>query len=335
MRGLAACAVIVDHVPSHMLGPLLPGRYLAVDFFFLLSGFVLSHVYGDGLAAGMSARAFMGARLVRFLPFYLLATLLGASMSVLYIYKGWTLGDLSTVPVPLLLNMLFLPVPPWLASVPFPFNGPSWSLFYELVINLAYAALAVSLSVRRLAVICIVTAPILAWLVVRFGTGDGGWHWDNFQVGAARVTFSFFAGVLIYRLGSKWTFPTVPAWLGLLALALVFTVPVEGFWRPVFDIAASIVIFPVILMLGANSRTGPLTTRIFLALGALSYGVYILQAPMKQVVEVGVGAVLRMRLEQLGDGAVVLVLVLTAALVAAANVTYDEPLRRWLSRRVS
>jgi peptidoglycan/LPS O-acetylase OafA/YrhL len=335
MRGLAACAVIVDHVPSQFLGPLLPGRYLAVDFFFLLSGFVLSHVYGDRLATGMSPRAFMGARLARFLPLYWLGTLVGVCMSVLYIHKGWADGDWSTLRVALLFNLVFLPSPPWFGGSLFPFDGPAWSLFYELAINLVYAFLAVGLSLRRLATICIVTAAVLAWVVLRLGHGGNGWHWDHVEMGTARVAFSFFAGVLIYRVGRKWTFPTVPAWLALLALAAVFAVPVEGAWRTAFDIAASLVVFPVILMLGARSSTGSRGERIFLTLGALSYGVYVLQAPMKQVVEVAVGTALGMQLERLGDGAVLLVLVVTAVAVAAANALYDAPLRRWLAGQIA
>ena len=62
LRGVAAFAVILDHVPGGWLGDLVPGRYLSVDFFFVLSGFVLAHAYGKRLEAGWSPWDFLQAR---------------------------------------------------------------------------------------------------------------------------------------------------------------------------------------------------------------------------------------------------------------------------------
>ncbi|MEY4784719.1 MAG: hypothetical protein RIR41_2654, partial [Pseudomonadota bacterium] len=100
LRGVAAFAVILDHVPGGWLGELIPGRYLAVDFFFVLSGFVLAHAYGRGLEAGGSALDFMKARVIRLYPMYLLGLAIALSLAVLGAAGGWIgpgWGDILTV----------------------------------------------------------------------------------------------------------------------------------------------------------------------------------------------------------------------------------------------
>jgi peptidoglycan/LPS O-acetylase OafA/YrhL len=332
LRGVAAMVVIVDHVPSVTLRELLPSRYLAVDFFFVLSGFVLSHVYGSRLLAGMPPLGFVRKRAIRFYPLYLAATILGALTSVLIISKGWVAGDLNTIAPMLLFNLAFLPCPPPIAPVLFPFVSPAWSLFCELLINLVYALIAPRLSNARLAIILAIAAPVLAATVFAFGNAEGGWAWDNFVVGLARVTFSFFAGVMVYRLYLMWMPTGMPASLAIVVLVAIFMVPAAGGWRAIYDVTAEIVLFPALVGLAAGSSVGAIPGRACLAGGFVSYGVYVLQAPLKAAVEVGLGALFRVRLEDLGSWAVLLILVLSAAATAIGNASYEVPLRRWLMR---
>jgi len=335
MRGIAAMVVVVDHVPSATLGTLLPGRYLAVDFFFVLSGFVLSHVYGGRLAKGMPPLSFFLARIIRLYPLYLLATLLGAVMSFLYITKGWSIGTPDKVAPALLFNLAFLPCPPAFTPdprIPFPFVGPAWSLFFELVVNAVYAFVAVHLSNARLAVFLVIAAPVLAVAIFALGNADGGWSWGNFPVGFARVFFSFFAGVLIYRLRSIWMPPGIPTWLAVAVMILVFMMPATGIWRPAFDSVAAIIVFPILVALSAGSNVRGYSAHVCLTLGLVSYGVYVLQVPIRQIVEIILGSGFRLRPEDLGDFAVVLVFVGSAGVAVIANVFYEAPLRRWLTR---
>ena len=146
MRGVAALAVIIDHVASPLMQTLIPGRYLAVDFFFVLSGFVLAHVYLTRLAEGrMSPGAFLRVRAIRFAPLYLAAFALGAALALLYALRGWHEHTLPHVATSALFGVFMLPTPPPLSiwpDAPFPLNGPTWSLFFELAVNAVFALVA-------------------------------------------------------------------------------------------------------------------------------------------------------------------------------------------------
>ncbi len=337
MRGLAAFVVIADHVPSDIIGKLVPGRYLAVDFFFVLSGFVLAHAYGQRLAGGLSPLAFLKARLIRFYPLYIAGLVPGAIMAFIYLEKGWTDGDPSRIPGALAFNVLFLPCPPSLSPLRqtlFPFDGPAWSLFFELAVNSVYAVLATRLFGLRIGVFLTAAAAFLIFTAFSFGKLDGGWGWENVSGGAARVTFSFFAGVALYRLRARCTLPGLPPVLAFAMLALVFAVPAEGVWRTVFDLAATLAIFPAFVALSANSEGGVLETRIYSIIGMLSYGVYVLHVPVYRIIETSIGAVFHVQMAALGDGAPLLVAFAAALAAGVAHKLYDVPARRWLSRRM-
>src|SRR5262245_45457012 len=89
LRGLAAFAVILDHVSSVTLRHWFPGRYLAVDFFFVLSGFVLAHAYGERLQSQLSPWRFMCIRMIRLYPLYLLGLMLGLVLPMIGALRGW------------------------------------------------------------------------------------------------------------------------------------------------------------------------------------------------------------------------------------------------------
>ena len=80
VRGIAACAVLVYHT-DFMFGlrhQLLPGGYLAVDLFFVLSGFVLSLNYQNAIASGeISFRKYLTVRLARLYPLFVATTVVG------------------------------------------------------------------------------------------------------------------------------------------------------------------------------------------------------------------------------------------------------------------
>ncbi len=335
LRGLAALVVIVDHVPSAIFDALLPGRYLAVDFFFVLSGFVISYVYGARITQGLPVLGFLRVRVIRFAPLHVVATLLGAAIAYLFITKGWGPGTPRELMQTLAFNMIFLPTPPRLSIDPnalFPLVGPAWSLFFELAINAPYALIATWLTLRRLVWLLLVSGLILVIVVMRLGTGDGGWAWSHAHVGAARVTFSFFAGVLVYRLYSAPWFRAIPAWLPFVVLAGAFIIPATGQWRPIFDLFAMIVVFPLLVAFAAKVQVRGYALLACIVAGALSYGVYVFHVPLKAAIDVSLGYFFGFKLVDMQDGAVVLVTVATVAVAAVAHTFYDVPLRKWLSR---
>lgn len=335
LRGVAAFAVILDHVPGGVLGDLLPGRYLAVDFFFVLSGFVLAHAYGKRLEQGWSPLAFMTARLIRLYPMYLLGLLLGLALSVMGLLRGWVGPTWSDVLTTAALGLLFLPAPPMAAfggGALYPFNAPAWSLFFELIANLVYALVARFLSWRVLGVILAVGAVAVVYTINRHaGTGGPGWLWEHLDAGLARVMFDFFAGIAIHRVWSVKRLPALPWWGAMIGFLMVVAIPAPGDWRAVYDSAAALVLMPALVALSAGAEVKGAVARVCSTIGLLSYGVYVIHVPMFAAL----GAVAAALHVQLGEGPwlAVLVAVLAATVAAIAHVVFDRPLRGWLSAR--
>jgi peptidoglycan/LPS O-acetylase OafA/YrhL len=335
LRGVAAFAVILDHVPGGWLGELIPGRYLAVDFFFVLSGFVLAHAYGRGLAAGGSAFDFMKARAIRLYPMYLLALAVALSLAVLGAARGWIgpgWADILTVAA---FGLFFLPAPvtgTFGNGELYPANAPAWSLFFELVANLVYALIARVLSWRVLLAVLGFSAVAVVFTLSRQGDVRGpGWMWAQLDAGLARVMFDFFAGVAIYRLRRIVKLPALPWWAAVAAFLVVIAAAPLGVWRTVYDIAAALVLMPLLVMLASGSVVKDAVAKACAISGLLSYGVYVMHVPLLGVIRTA-AAVAGV---QLGEGPVLVLAVAAAAGIAAwvANALYDKPLRRWLSGR--
>jgi len=333
MRGLAALAVITDHVHSPIAESLLPGRYLAVDFFFALSGFVLMHVYGQRLAHKLSWSAFMRLRLVRFYPLYIVGALAGAALWALHAVKGWNEATLEHVAGSLAFAAAFLPTPPnfsiW-PDAPFPLNGPSWSLFFELFINAVFAAIVVWLTPRRSAFIALAGAIGLVAFAYLTGEEGGGHRWSNFLGGFGRVALGFFAGVCIYQLRAHWRAPVLPAWAGMALLLAAMMVHAPGPLRIVMDVFASAVIFPLLVMTCADSRVEGGFARACAWIGAMSYGVYVLHVPLWGWLRVSMEAA-GLSLPGLANVALVALLALAGAWLL--DKYYDAPARAALMRR--
>ncbi|WP_395645016.1 acyltransferase family protein [Terricaulis sp.] len=338
MRGLAALAVISDHVSSPLMDALIPGRYLAVDFFFILSGFVLTHVYADRLAAGMGALKFMRVRLIRLYPLYLAGILLGGALALLYAIKGWGEGTIAQVASSFLFALPLSPAPPALSiwpDAPFPLDGPAWSLFFELFINGAFALIFLWLTPLRTVLIALAAGLLLIPSVFLLTSRlDAGFAWSNFLGGFPHVAYAFFAGVFIYQMRSRVRLPVLPPWAAFLGLIAVFAAPVPayGVARSFYDLAAAFVLCPALVALSADSKISGRVLRVSAFLGAMSYGVYILHVP--------IWGWLRLATDMVApDGAVpgVVNVALTAAIALGATAVltrvYDVPVRRMLMRR--
>lgn len=336
LRGVAAFAVILDHVPGGWLGEMVPGRYLSVDFFFVLSGFVLAHAYGRRLEAGWSPFAFMTARLIRLYPMYLMALAIGMGLAVLGALRGWIGPGWGDIAVVAGFSVLFLPTPPgggFGGGELYPANAPAWSLFFELIANLVYALVARFLGWRVLGLILVMGAVAVVFTLLRHaGTGGPGWLWPHLDAGLARVMFGFFAGVAIYRLRGQVKLWALPWWLAAAAFVAVIAVRTPEAWRAAYDVVAALVLMPLLVAFGSGAKVSGRVARTCGVFGLLSYGVYVLHVPMFAVVGVAAGAAG----VQLGEGPVLAIGVgLLAALAAGvAHFVYDAPVRRWLTRRL-
>jgi peptidoglycan/LPS O-acetylase OafA/YrhL len=280
LRGVAALAVVVSHE-----GPWIDGAehmkhgFLAVDFFFALSGFVLAHAYSARLARDMRASGFMHLRILRLLPLYFVGWILGSGILIFTrLQSGGSVGVLATT---VLLQLFFLPVlfgSP--TSSAFPSNPPGWSLFFELFANLAYAIAARYLTPIVLFGICLVSAVILA-IFVKLQGPILGWSIGTLLGGLPRVLYQFFAGVLVFKLHRTGIVPKIRMPIAVIAAVLialfVFDFPNADLK---YYMIASVVCMPGILAIAAQSIPEEKTARICAWLGRISYGVYVLHEPM-------------------------------------------------------
>lgn len=180
--------------------------YLAVDFFFILSGFVVGYAYDDRWTK-MTVREFLTRRLVRLQPMVVIGALIGA---VMFYTQGCPVWDVSAVPVAMLLvatlmNAFMIPATPGAeirgVGEMYPLNGPAWSLFFEYIGNVLYALFIRRLSTRALAVLVAAAGCGLAAFSVWGPLGDicvgFSLTGENIVGGSLRLLFAFPAGLLL------------------------------------------------------------------------------------------------------------------------------------------
>lgn len=334
-RGIAALAVFGYHLQPYFGGlPWLKGSFLAVDLFFLMSGFVIARSYEHRvLAGGLGLRRFAWVRIVRLYPLYLVACAIGLAYFAVKLAAGMpdaprVLDLIAALPGTLLL----LPSPftsDW-GFTPFPFASSAWSLSLEFWFNLLYAALVVRFGLRALFMLAFASLALLFHEALAFGTLDLGWSLVTTPGGMARFWFSFTVGVIVFRLHRPgWTLP--PATMLLLAPVFLFVaVPSDAFGLGLVWVG---LIFPAALVVGAAVRAGGLTAWVSDHLGRLSYGIYILHAP---IVLFGTGVFKVLLGEAWADhqAAIGCAIIATVLIVAAlATYAFDEPVRQALQRR--
>lgn len=337
-RGLAAIAVMVLHLQfyTRLAQGWLPGAYLAVDLFFLLSGFVISHAYDARLQAGLSPLAFLRRRLMRFYPLYGLSLFISA-LVVLERIGREGIGAFSRLDLAasFVLSAVFLPVPPALSigsTQLFPLNGPTWSLFFEILVNLAFGWMALVLTRRRLAWLIGMGGLLLCLVAWQHAGLNVGTRWDNLEGGLARIFFSFLCGIFMRRFLPAGRFPGLALPLVLMAGAFVVAARPGLALRPEFDLAVVLLVWPCLLRLAAGVQLAGPARRVAHALGEASYGIYILHMPLMSLMLAGsrwLGLSAHQRDLWFLWGAVPA----TTLLCVWLNRAYDEPVRRRLAGR--
>jgi peptidoglycan/LPS O-acetylase OafA/YrhL len=334
-RGIAALAVFGYHLAPYFGGlPWLRGSFLAVDLFFILSGFVIALSYEARLTDGrLGFGRFVWLRMVRLYPLYLIACLIGLTYFVVKIVAGApdapTALDLAAA-LPGTALMLPSPMTSGWGFTPFPFAPSAWSLSLEFWFNIVYALIVIRFGLVALSVLAAVALVVLVQQALAFGSIDMGWNIATMIGGSARFWFSFTVGVILFRLHrADWHVPPAAIWLGLPVFAFV-AVPADAVG---LGLVWVVVIFPTAVLIGAAVETGPRVALVCDHLGRLSYGVYILHAPLV-LFETGVFKVLLGEAwadHQAAIGGVIFVTVIGFA--AVATYWLDEPLRRWLQGR--
>jgi peptidoglycan/LPS O-acetylase OafA/YrhL len=334
LRGIAALVVVYLHADLTFHIGYRPGTAsLAVDFFFMLSGFVLAHAYDGRLRQGMTWPDFMRVRLIRLYPMLFLGSVLGATVFQTaqhqrHLYHNLTSAWMTAG------SFLMLPVGLPVGDITaYPLNIAYWSLFFELIANAVYATHWGRRPPRTLGLAVVGFA--LATTVMTFMSRPyiaNGVDSPTFLWGFVRVAYPFAAGLLIYRLRHRWApirhwqVVTGPGWCPAAAiLAAVLLLPIDSPWC---DLTLSFVVFPLLIIAAASLDMSAATTRICATLGRLSYPVYILHWPIYRSLD-GAMSILRIRTAPWVlalTGAVATILLSQAILKV-----WDEPVRRWLN----
>ena len=248
LRGFAALMVAIYHLGQRSVGIVSHG-YLAVDFFFMLSGFVIALNYQARMAQGMAFSRFTQARLVRVYPMFFLGLVIGVPAKILRANMNGT-APLGVTDVPnFIANLVILPSP--FSYLLFPFNGALWSLFIELFISLLFGALLYRASDRTLIVLILSAAAALIFVFVRPDDYiDMGWSWSNLVGGATRACFAFPLGMLMYRHLNRFRYrETYYALVPFLILALVMIVSLAP-GGALSDLLAIFLVLPLALVIG-------------------------------------------------------------------------------------
>ena len=361
LRGVAAAIVLLyHHFDNYSLGSPLTAPvnhgYLAVDFFFILSGYVVGYAYDDRWNR-MSFKDFAKRRLIRLHPMIIFATFVG----ILFFYFG--AGDTfplikdasaAMVLVCALMGLFMIPVPlsmdvrGWNEFCPI--NGNAWTLYFEYFANLLYALVIRHFPRWLLATFVAASAFLtlnlafnwdvfgtLAGRTVQAYTMIGGWTFDatHMTIGFSRLLFPFFGGLLLSRMGWKIRVRGGFLWSGLL-LAVLLVMPRVGgeehmLWNGIYEAACVMVAFPILVLIGAGSVTTGRTAKVCKFLGEISYPLYIVQYP---IVYTLLGAWVHAHPDATTGQTIimnVMCYLFSVGVAYASLKLYDEPVRRWLT----
>ncbi len=362
LRGVAAILVLFYHIfegfafaesvngAGDGLITTLNHGHIAVDFFFILSGFVISYAY-DSRWKEMNVWQFFKRRLIRLHPMLVMGAVIGFAAFAFVGFERWdgTVAPLGWAMTAMLMTMLMIPAVPGLPyevrgnGEMFPLNGPGWSLFFEYIGNILYALFIRRLSTKMLAALTIVLGLVHAYFFIFDVSGYGmigvGWTIDelNFWGGLVRMLFPFTLGMWLSRTYKprkvKGAF-----WICSAVLVMVFAVPYipsEGVLNLncLYEYICIAFVFPIIVCLGAcgSNDTNSITNKINKRLGDISYPLYIVHYPIMYIFYAWL---IDKHIYTLREclGVASFVVLASVALAVLCLKLYDEPVRRWLSK---
>ncbi len=279
LRGIAALSVVVFHFMEWAYTDysenFIAHGFLAVDFFFCLSGFVIGYAYDDRIEK-MGVLEFFKSRLIRLHPLVISGSVLGLLAFLFDPFGGHPeLYSAGKIFLAFLCSVLLIPFPVIddRSLNLFSFNAPSWSLFWEYIANMVYAFVLCRIRRSWLLLLAILSAVGICFVAYRSGNLLGGWSGPTFWDGGARVSYSFMAGLLIYR--SKWIIKNRLGFIGVaILLFLAFIMPFSK-WNWLSEPLVVLFYFPLLIALGAGAILTDGLKTICLFLGKISYPLYM------------------------------------------------------------
>jgi len=350
LRGVAALTVVVFHIfeafaTSH-LDQIINHGYLAVDFFFLLSGFVIGYAYDDRWA-NMSFGTFFKRRIERLQPMVIMGMVIGAACFYFQHSVLWPIMNsisIWQVILVMVVGFTMLPLPPsmdirgWQEM--HPLNGPAWSLFFEYFVNILYGLFIHRFSTKALSILVFLAGSLLIHFTLTNPNGDvvGGWSLEPIQLytGFTRVMYPFFTGLLLFRIVKIGAVKNAFLWCSLLLLIVLVMPRIGGsdnrWMNGLYESLSIIVIFPFIVWMGAcGELTSIISTRICKYLGDISYPIYITHYPLIYIYTAWVAD----HKVPIHEGWLrgIVVFISSICLAYACLKLYDEPVRVWLKKK--
>lgn len=352
LRGVAALMVVIFHIfethqTSH-LDQIINHGYLAVDFFFLLSGFVIGYAYDDRWET-MKVGNFFKRRLIRLQPMVIFGMIVGALCYYFQASVYWPIIQETPVWKMLLVMVIGFTLIPLPKSMDIrgwnemhPLDGPGWSLFFEYIANIFYALFVRKFSKLLLSILVFLSALFLLHLALTSKNGDiiGGWSLDAEQlhIGFARMLYPFFAGLLLFRVSKIKTVKNA-FFISSLLLVVVLAMPRIGgkemLWaNGLYDSLMVILVFPLIVFIGAGGKPeNKFSYKLCKFFGDISYPIYITHYPLIYIYTAWVANNKVKMIDALPVG--ILVFVSSILLAYASLKLYDEPVRKWLRNKFS
>ena len=304
MRGIAAIIVMLYHYIGSGQSRLLMNSYIAVDLFFILSGFVIYHAYAKALRDGIPAGVYANKRISRLAPTVAGGVVLGAiAMLIVFAETGRAFNPLQFT-LTHIGHFAFIPalsdyeIPANGTLELFPSNPPLWSIFYEFVASIAFIWIA-RLPKWRLVGTCLAAFSLYLFCCLALArlSGNGltanvGWSHQTFFFGFPRVFSAFLAGIIIYRLVQNPAGPAaryLPRFTGLMPTLIVFAVTLGILMFPVYakgayQFIAIGLLCPLLILIGARVQPGSLwLTGVCERLGLISFPLYCVHEPVRHL----------------------------------------------------
>jgi peptidoglycan/LPS O-acetylase OafA/YrhL len=312
MRGIAAIIVMLFHFYNRFSYPFLKNAYIAVDFFFILSGFVVYHAYGCKLTTEAGIRKYLANRIGRLFPMVAIGLFLGLFPLIELTRSGHADYSNRNLIVSVVCNLFMLPYmnarikdfggnSQAIGQI-FPADDPLWSIFAEMFASIVFIGL-IRTSRSFLAKFCLISLTVL-WIYAYYTAhlagskgfdADVGWNTSTFWGIFPRVCYGFACGIWIYRTRAyKIAFEVTSIQrkriahpiviYSLLVALLVFPVRAEG----LYGLLAISTLAPLLVAAGAQSNlplSSPLSG-VSRTLGWISYPLYCLHRPILGLITV-------------------------------------------------
>lgn len=369
LRGVAALMVVVFHMSeAFSYDPVfkhLNHGYLCVDFFYVLSGFVIGFAYEGRMKSGLMSRwDFLKARFIRLQPMVLFGILLGAGLFFFQecnYYAGIGNASVWYVIQNMVMSFFMIPVTPEFNvranTEMFVLNIPQWSMVFEYIANILFCLFVFKLGKKGLMVLVGLFALIIvdsALTLNLFGmlqphdypcSLNAGWSLtaEQFYIGVARVGFSFFTGLLLFRLiykegvALKKTRTPIFAICSFIIIAIVCVDQIGGYEHPLYDgifnLICVFILCPFTVWFGSQRiELSQRTKNVCDFLGRLSYPLYLAHYPLVYLFFTWMDTHHDASFSILAFTSTATFL-LCVALGYAALKLWDEPIRKWLAKK--